>query len=119
MLNSAVSLSRRSVPVRFYTEIGNDKTGNLLTDFLKTNRIITDSISFYSGKTSLALAFLDAKGDAEYEFYTYRPDSPPDFMIPPVEQGDIMLFGSTYARQPRNHENISRMAALIKKMMEY
>lgn len=115
MLNSAVSLSRRSVPVRFYTEIGNDKTGDSLLTFLKSNNIISDSVSIYNGKTSLALAFLDAKGDAEYEFYTCRPDVPPDFLIPPVEQGDIMLFGSTYSRQPRNHENISRMAALVKK----
>lgn len=115
MLNSAVSLSRRSVPVRFYTEIGNDKTGNLLTDFLKTNRVITDSISIYSGKTSLALAFLDSKGDAEYEFYTYRPELPPEFMIPPIDKGDIMLYGSTYARQPRNQRNVSKMAGLIKK----
>lgn len=115
MLNSAVSLSRRSVPVRFYTEIGNDKTGNLLTDFLKTNRIITDSISIYSGKTSLALAFLDAKGDAEYEFYTYRPELPPEFVIPPIVKGDIMLYGSTYARQPRNQSNVTKMAGLIKK----
>jgi fructokinase len=114
MLNSAVSLSRKSVPVRFYTEIGNDKTGNLLIAFLRSNRIITDSISIYNGKTSLALAFLDAKGDAEYDFYSYRPELPPDFLIPLLEKGDIMLFGSTYARQPRNQMNISKLAKRIK-----
>lgn len=114
MLNSSVSLARRSVPVRFLSETGNDKLGKLLIDFLKINRINTDSIHIYEGKTSLALAFLDANGDADYEFYMHRPESPPDFQTTAVYPGDVMLFGSGYARQPRNQANIRKLSGQIK-----
>ncbi|MBW6491754.1 MAG: carbohydrate kinase [Lentimicrobium sp.] len=114
MLNSSVSLARRSVPVRFFSEIGNDHTGRLILDFLKTNHINADSVHKYEGKTSLALAFLDAKGDADYEFYIHRPESPADFDLPVVNPGDLMLFGSNYARQHRNHKNILKLARQTK-----
>ncbi len=116
MLNTAVSLGRRNIPVRFYTEVGNDSAGNLLCRFLDSNNIETSSIHVYKGKTSLALAFLDENGDADYEFYPQRPDNAPEFILPEIHAGDIMLFGSTYARQPRNHENILNLVRGIKRV---
>ena len=114
MLNSLVSLARHKLPVTFFTEVGNDKTGNLLVQFLQSNHINTESIHVYDGKTPIALAFINEKGDAEYEFYGERPESPPDFQIPQMNPGDMMLFGSTYARQIRNRSNILNMAHQIK-----
>jgi fructokinase len=114
MLNTAVSLGRRKIPVRFYTEMGNDRAGKLLHRFLDSNNIDTGSIHIYEGKTSLALAFLDDNGDAAYEFYPQRPETAPEFILPEIQPGDIMLFGSTYARQPRNHKNILNMVQKLK-----
>lgn len=116
MLNTAVSLGRRNVPVRFYTEVGNDSAGKLLCRFLESNNIEIGSVHVYEGKTSLALAFLDENGDADYEFYPQRPGNAPEFILPEIHAGDIMIFGSTYARQPRNHENILNLARGIKRV---
>lgn len=114
MLNTSVSLARYKIPVTFFTEVGKDKTGDLLLHFLRSNHINTESIHAYDGKTPIALAFLDERGDATYEFYGERPGSAPDFIVPQVHPGDVMLFGSTYARQIRNRSNILEIAGKIK-----
>lgn len=114
MLNTSVSLARYKIPVTFFTEVGKDKTGDLLLQFLHSNHINTESIQIYDGKTPIALAFIDEKGDAHYEFYGERPVSAPHFTLPQVSQGDIMLFGSTYARQIRNRSNILNIANKVK-----
>ena len=114
MLNTVVSLARRKIPVTFFSEVGNDKTGSLLLQFLRANHINTESIHVYDGKTPIALAFIDEKGDADYVFYTQKPESAPHFMVPQVNPGDIMLFGSTYAQQIRNRANILNIARKVK-----
>ena len=114
MLNTSVSLARYKFPLTFFSEVGNDKTGSLLLQFLRSNNINTESIHVYDGKTPIALAFIDEKGDAGYEFYGDRPESAPHFAIPQVNPGDLMLFGSTYARQIRNRSNILNMTHKVK-----
>ena len=114
MLNTSVSLARYEVPVTFFTEVGNDKTGELLLQFLHSNNINIDSIHVYDGKTPIALAFINENGDADYEFYGERPESAPHFILPEVNPGDMMLFGSTYARQIRNRSNILNIARKVK-----
>ena len=114
MLNTSVSLARYEIPVTFFTEVGNDKTGELLLQFLHSNQINIESIHVYDGKTPIALAFIDEKGDATYEFYGERPESAPHFILPQINPGDMMLFGSTYARQIRNRSNILNIARKVK-----
>lgn len=113
MLNTVVSLARHNIPVTFYSEVGIDKTGSLLLQFLRSNHINTESIDVYDGKTPIALAFIDEKGNADYEFYTDKPESAPHFTIPQINPGDMMLFGSTYARQMRNRNNILNLAHMV------
>ena len=114
MLNASVSLARYKFPVTFFTEVGNDKTGSLLLQFLRSNHVNTASIHIYDGKTPIALAFIDEKGDADYVFYADRPENAPHFTLSMVNSGDIMLFGSTYARQIRNRTNILNLAHKVK-----
>ena len=37
-----------------------------------------------------------------------------EFILPEIHPGDIMLYGSTYARQPRNHKIILNMVRRLK-----
>lgn len=114
MLNSSVSLARCNIPVTFYTEAGNDQAGELLVTFLKSEGIEIKPVHLYPGKTSLAVAFLDDHGDATYSFYQERPEEAPIFYAHNPEAGDVMLFGSSYALQTRNQDNLQRLAKSIK-----
>lgn len=105
MLNAAVSAARYGEPVTLITELGNDETGKLISDFLQKNGIDTSRIHYYTGNTTLALAFLNEKGDAQYEFYAHLPEEAPDFTLPDFKPGDILLFGSFYAVNKRNRRN--------------
>lgn len=114
MLNAAVSAARYGEKVSLISELGNDEVGDLITGFLNDNGISTAMIHHYKGNTSLALAFLDSSGDAHYQFYHHAPAQPPEITIPGFSPGDVLLFGSFYSINPRNHRNISRLAVAAK-----
>jgi fructokinase len=114
MLNAAVSAARYGEKVSLITELGNDEVGDLITGFLNDNGISTAMIHHYNGNTTLALAFLDSVGDAHYQFYHHAPEMAPEFEIPDFSPGDVLLFGSFYSINPRNHRNISRLAVAAK-----
>ena len=106
MLNTAVSLGRLKLPVHFISEYGKDTVGNIIDDFLLNNGVDTRFIYHYTeGKSTLALAFLDEKNNASYDFYKIYPDKRLDINFPEINQDDIVLFGSFFAitkeiRQP-------------------
>lgn len=110
MLNAAVSAARYGEKVGLLTELGDDAVGNLIGDFLDSNGISVEKASFYRGNTTLALAFLNSSGDAQYQFYHHAPDQAPDFTIPEFQPGDVLMFGSFYSIKQRNRPNISRLA---------
>lgn len=109
MLNAAVSAARFGEPVSLITELGNDATGKLIAEFLQQNGIDTSFIHYYNGNTTLALAFLNERGDAQYEFYAHLPESAPDFRLPAFKPGDVLLFGSFYAVNGRNRNNTEKL----------
>jgi fructokinase len=98
MLNTAVSLGRAGVGVQFIGEIGTDKAGETVLNFLEENRV---GISFINQhperKTTLALAFLDQSGDATYSFYSSEPEQKFNTRLPDPGENDIVLFGSFYS----------------------
>jgi len=101
MLNSSVSLGRAGVNVSFITEFGHDQTGNLILGFLEKNRVCTQNIHQYiDGKTPLAMAFLNEKGDAGYDFYKPYPPERLKVKIPDFQSSDILLFGSFFGIDP-------------------
>ena len=109
MLNSAVSLGRCGLNVEMITELGRDKVGQIVLDFLAENGVSTSFIQPVDGfKTSIALAFLDEKGNANYSFYIKYPESRLNSGWPQTEKGDVVLFGAFYSLDPTIHQEIIR-----------
>lgn len=98
MLNTSVSLGRMGVSVSFISDLGKDKAGEMVLQFLASNHVSTEFMQMYKGrKTAIALAMLNEKDDAEYSFYKDYPDDRlPDITID-FKPGDIFLFGSFFA----------------------
>jgi fructokinase len=101
MLNSAISLGRCGKDVIFLSEFGDDKAGNFISEFLEKNNVQTEYVFRYQdGKTPLALAFLNQKGDASYEFYKLYPQNRLQISMPDFNSGDVFLFGSFFGIDP-------------------
>lgn len=98
MLNATVSLGRMQTNVSFISEYSTDNIGTEIDNFLKQNNIITSNVYRYStGKTSVAIAFLNDKNDAQYSFYKQLPQNRLNITFPPINANDIVLFGSYFA----------------------
>lgn len=105
VLNSAVSMGRMNLPVSFISEYGRDQVGDLIDDFLRKNGIDTSLVHRYSdGSTVLALAFLNEKNDARYDFYKDYPEKRLDIRFPEIQKNDIVQCGSFYAIWPEIRE---------------
>lgn len=67
VFNGLVSLGRLGVDVLFISEIGNDRVGDIIQNFMQENHISTRYVDrFPDGKSPLSLAFLDENQDAQY-----------------------------------------------------
>lgn len=109
LLNSAVSLGRSGVPVAMISETGEDKTGRLILNFLRRNKVDISGFTMFPGNSTLALAFLDAGGDASYQFYHSLPEKAPEISVPDFRENDVFMMGSFYSVKLRNRPNILRM----------
>ena len=115
MLNASISLGRLGLPVSFISEYANDRVGDLIDDFLHDNGISTALVNRNSGKTPVALAFLDERNDAHYQFYRQTVQTESRISLPDFHSGDIFLFGSFYAIQKENRKTVM---ALLEKARE-
>jgi len=98
VLNSMVSLGRTGLPVSFISEYGKDDIGSLIDSFLNANGVNTSSVYRYDiANTSLAIAFLDEKNDAQYTFYKDFPEIRLNIKFPAIRRNDIVQCGSFYA----------------------
>lgn len=114
-LNSSISLARLGNAVSFISELGNDKPGSFILDFLSENGVNTSYIYKHTeAKTPLALAFLNEQNDASYEFYKQLPDTV-RFPSIPFTNTDILLFSSSYAISERNRGTLLSMLHAAKK----
>ena len=101
MLNTAVSLGRLSLPVYLISEWGKDVAGAFIRNFLVDNKVDTHFVYEYdNGKTALALASLDAMGNANYTFYKEYPLQRLQVDPPTFHAGDFLLIGSFFALDP-------------------
>jgi fructokinase len=98
-LNSSVTLGRLGINVSLISELGVDRVGNQIKNFLLQNGVDIKHISYFSDTNSnLALAFLDEDRNADYAFYKTRKGLPNTIVFPKdVEKDDIILFGSFLA----------------------
>lgn len=96
--NMAASLGRCGVNVEYVSECANDKIGDLVVDFLKSNNVGTGSIDrFTDGKSQVSLIFRDSNGKEDYAEYVSYPDTRFNVLWPRIEEGDIVVFGSYFA----------------------
>lgn len=111
VFNGLVSLGRLNVPVLFISEVGNDHVGDIIRNFMVENHISTDYIDrFPSGKSPISLAFLDDRNNANYTFYKDYPAQRLEVSLPPINEDDILVFGSYYSLNPALRE---RMVELL------
>lgn len=98
VLNALVSLSRLKCNTSLISEIGQDQVGEIITNFLVKNHIDTSHLYCHNdGSTTIAMAFLDKKNDATYQFYKNSPQNRFKMSLPSFDSRDIFLFGSSLA----------------------
>ena len=96
--NTAISLGRLGLPVSFFSETGMDQVGDMIRDFLESNGVdATGLYRFTEGQSAIALAFLDSKSDATYQFFKAYPEKRLDVAYPDFHPGDLLMFGSFFA----------------------
>ncbi|MFH0756294.1 MAG: carbohydrate kinase [Bacteroidota bacterium] len=99
--NASITLGRLGVPITFISEMGNDHVGDMIQDFLEQNGVDTTYMSRYeNGQSAIALAFLNDRSDAEYQFYKDYPLQRLDVDFPVFNPDDLLMFGSFYALNP-------------------
>lgn len=101
VFNGLISLGRLNVPVSFISELGNDRVGDMIRDFMEDNHITTEFVDrFPNGKSPISLAFLDDDKNANYIFYKDYPAQRLEVALPKIEKDDIFVFGSYYSLNP-------------------
>jgi len=99
--NAAITLGRMDTPINFISEMGKDKVGDMIKDFMEENGVKSRYVSRYAnGHTAIALAFLNKSSDAEYEFYKDYPAQRLVVEFPEFQKDDLLLFGSFYSLNP-------------------
>ena len=96
--NASITLGRLGAPITFISEMGQDRVGDMIQDFLHENGVDSDYVDRYvEGQSAIALAFLNQKSDAEYQFYKDYPHQRLAVEFPNFEANDLVMFGSFYA----------------------
>ena len=99
--NASITLGRLGAPVTFISEMGNDRVGDMIQEFLHENGVDSRYVSRYEkGQSAIALAFLNRQSDAEYQFYKDYPHQRLNIEFPDFKANDLLLFGSFYALNP-------------------
>ena len=117
VFNGIILLGRAGANVTFISEVGGDKVGNIILDFMKENGVGTDNVVVYPDRRSpVSLAFLNEKNDAEYIFYKDYPNLRLDVEMPEVTGDDIIMFGSFYAITPQLRDKVKELLDKARKV---
>lgn len=101
VFNGLISLGRAGVDATLISEVGNDRVGDTILNFMKENGVKNNHVCVYpDSKSPVSLAFLNEKNDAEYIFYKDYPKLRLDVELPEINSDDIVMFGSFYAVSP-------------------
>ncbi len=99
--NASITLGRLGAPITFISEMGKDRVGDLIQDFMEQNGVDASHLSrFEDGQSAIALAFLNELSDAEYQFYKDYPHQRLAVEFPDFQPNDLLMFGSFYALNP-------------------
>lgn len=108
--NALISLGRRGVDASFISEVGNDRIGLIIKQFLSDNGVDNSCVCMFDdGKSPLALVFLDEQRNAQYLFYKDYPSQRLQFQLPDIQKDDILLFGSYFALNPVLRQQVRRL----------
>lgn len=101
VFNGLITLGRMGLPITFISELGNDRVGDIIRDFMQDSHLTTEFVDcFPNGKSPLSLAFLDDDKNAHYIFYKDYPAQRLEVPLPAIEPDDIFIFGSYYSLNP-------------------
>jgi fructokinase len=110
MLNVAISLGRKGIPVNLISEIGMDPPGRFLEEFLVDSHIGIENLHHYRDyPTAVSLAFLDQEKQATYTFCKQFPDKRLEGPVPDFQANDILLFSSSFGVNPAARSNLIRV----------
>ncbi|GHS94800.1 fructokinase [Bacteroidia bacterium] len=110
VFNGMVSLARCGIPALFISELGNDKVGHLIKDFMVENHLSPDYIDFFEdGSSPVSLAFLDEQQNASYQFYRDFPEKRLQIKFPEIQANDILILSSYFAVNPVLRKEIVRL----------
>ena len=110
VFNGLISLGRAGVDATLISEVGNDRVGESILNFMKENGVNNNHVCIYSdSKSPVSLAFLNEQNDAEYIFYKDYPNLRLDVELPEVTSEDIIMFGSFYAITPLLRDKIKEL----------
>ena len=112
--NSMISIGRCGIPADFLSEVGDDKVGSIIREFMTDNGVDPGFVNILPAKTPLSLAFLDGNNDASYTFYREQVPERQDFKYPEILPDDVVLFGSFYALNPACREAVKRFLEYAK-----
>lgn len=116
ILNALVSLSRLGAEPNLIADCVCDPVGSIILNFLKENNVKTDYINWYeTGRSRLALAFLNECNDADYLFYKMQSTDEVKLLFPIPTNNDIILFGSYYAIKPEIRKGLKEFLMLADK----
>ncbi|MBQ8018980.1 MAG: carbohydrate kinase [Paludibacteraceae bacterium] len=106
--NSMITLGRLGVNTEFISEVGRDRLGKQIKDFLAENNVKSENVYDYDGgKTALSLAFLDENMNADYLFYKNDAAQKLDYVMPKIEENDIIVIGSFFSINDALRENLT------------
>jgi len=114
--NCMVSLGRCGVPAIFISELGDDRVGSLLRNFMQENNLSTEYISFYDeGHSPVSLAFLNENQQTEYQFFRQFPKKRLQIVFPEINADDILILSSYFAVNPELRETVYTLIQSAKK----
>jgi len=101
VFNGMITLGRLGQKVCFISDVGRDRIGRLICEFMKENGVSDHYVNRHpTARTAVSLAFLDDNSDADYTFFKDYSYQGLQGEFPPVEPDDIVVFGSYYALNP-------------------
>ena len=105
--NCMVALGRCNVPALFVSELGNDRVGRILQNFMQENNLSTEYIDcFDDGNSPVSLAFLDENRQAEYQFFWAFPKQRLQITFPEINENDILILSSYFVINPELREKV-------------
>lgn len=115
-----ISLGRLHTPVCFITELGQDRVGEMIQNFMHENNVTTEYVDiFCDGKSPVSLAFLKEDNRTEYMFYNQYPESRLNVVWPRIDADDILILGSYYSINPSLRSRIAEVSRIRPKPRQW